>query len=84
MPVEQQVLIIWAATKGLADDIEIADLKKFEQGLLSFAENSRSDLLAKIRDRKKLDDEIEGEMRAAITEFKERFTSESASAAGAD
>ena len=84
MPVEQQVMIIWAATKGLVDDIEIADLKKFEQGLLAFVENSRGSLLDKIRERKKLDEELETEMRAAVTEFKQRFTSEGASAAGAD
>ena len=84
MPVEQQVLIIWTATKGLVDDIEVADLRKFEQGLQAFVENSRSGLLEKIRDRKKLDEEIETEMRAAVTEFKQRFTSESATAAAGD
>src|SRR4026208_2143818 len=41
MPVEQQVLIIWTATKGLIDDVAIEDLKKFEQGLQAFVENSR-------------------------------------------
>ena len=81
MPVEQQVLIIWTATKGLLDDIAIEHLKKFELGLQAFVENTKPDLLGKIRDRKKLDDEIEGEMRTAVTEFKQRFTSEVASAA---
>jgi len=84
MPVEQQVLVIWSATKGLVDDIDVADLKKFEQGLLAFVENSRGSLLEKIRQRGKLDEEVEGEMRGAVTEFKQRFTSETASAAGAD
>ena len=84
MPVEQQVLIIWTATKGLVDDVAIADLKKFEQGLQSFVENTRGSLLEKIRDRKKLDEEIETEMRAAVTEFKQRFTSETASASSGD
>ncbi|HXI88566.1 MAG TPA: F0F1 ATP synthase subunit alpha [Blastocatellia bacterium] len=84
MPVEQQVLIIWTATKGLVDDIEVADLKKFEQGLQAFVENSHASLLEKIRDRKKLDEELETEMRAAVTEFKQRFTSEAATAVAAD
>jgi len=84
MPVEQQVLIIWTATKGLVDDIEVADLKKFEQGLQAFVENSHASLLEKIRDRKKLDEELETEMRAAVTEFKQRFASEAATAAAAD
>ncbi len=84
MPVEQQVLIIWTATKGLVDDIEVADLKKFEQGLQAFVENTHASLLEKIRDRKKLDEELETEMRAAVTEFKQRFVSEATSAAAAD
>jgi F-type H+/Na+-transporting ATPase subunit alpha len=84
MPVEQQVLIIWTATKGLVDDIEVADLKKFEEGLQAFVQNTHASLLEKIRDRKKLDEELETEMRAAVTEFKQRFTSEAASAAAAD
>ena len=84
MPVEQQVLIIWTATKGLVDDIEVADLKKFEQGLQAFVENTHASLLEKIRDRKKLDEELETEMRAAVTEFKQRFVSEASSAAAAD
>ncbi|MFP5262730.1 MAG: F0F1 ATP synthase subunit alpha [Blastocatellia bacterium] len=76
MPVEQMVLVIWAATKGFVDDVAIEDLRKFEQGLLAFVENTRGGLLEKIRERKKLDEETESEMRAAITEFKDRFSSE--------
>jgi F-type H+-transporting ATPase subunit alpha len=81
MPVEQQVLGIWAGTKGFLDDIPLEDIKKFEQGLISFVENTRSSLLEKIRERKTIDKEIEEEMRAALTEFKERFTAEQGGAA---
>ncbi|HXG92956.1 MAG TPA: F0F1 ATP synthase subunit alpha [Blastocatellia bacterium] len=80
MPLEQQVVSIWAGTNGFVDDIPLEDVKKFEQGLLSFVENARSGLLEKLRERQKIDDEIESEMRAAVTEFKERFTSEASAA----
>jgi F-type H+-transporting ATPase subunit alpha len=79
MPVEQQVVSIWAATKGFIDDIAVADVRKFEQGLLSFMETSKGSVLDRIRERKKLDEEIETELRAAVTEFKDRFSSESRS-----
>jgi F-type H+-transporting ATPase subunit alpha len=79
MPVEQMVLIIWAATKGFLDDVAIENVKKFEQGLLAFVENTHGGLLEKIRERKKLDEETEAEMRAVVTEFKERFLSEARS-----
>jgi len=84
MPVEQMVLIIWAADKGLTDDVAIEDLKKFEQGLQAFVENTHGGILEKIRDRKKLDDEIEAEMRTAVMAFKERFSAEAASAKAAN
>jgi F-type H+-transporting ATPase subunit alpha len=80
MPVEQQVIVIWAATKGFLDDIAIENVKKFEQGLLAFVENTKGGLLEKIRERKKLDEEIENELRAAVTEFKDRFMAEARSA----
>jgi F-type H+-transporting ATPase subunit alpha len=80
MPVEQQVVVLWAATKGFLDDIAIENVKKFEHGLLSFIENAKSGILEKIRDRKKLDEEIETELRAAVTEFKDRFTAEARTA----
>ncbi len=80
MPVEQQVVSIWAGTKGHLDDISLDQVKKFESGLLSFIENAHSGLLEKLRERKKIDDEIEGELRAAVTEFKDRFTAEAQTA----
>ena len=55
-----------------------------EQGLQAFVENTHASLLEKIRDRKKLDEELETEMRAAVTEFKQRFVSEAATAVAAD
>jgi F-type H+/Na+-transporting ATPase subunit alpha len=76
MPVEKQVISLWAGTKGFLDDIALEDVKRFESGLLNFIENTRGSLLEKLRERKKIDDEIENELRTAVTEFKERFMAE--------
>ena len=83
MPVEQQIAVIWTGTNGYVDDIAIGDVKDFEQKLLAFIENAHSGLLAKLRERKTLDDEIRDELRSAVTEFKERFTAEKTSSAKA-
>jgi F-type H+-transporting ATPase subunit alpha len=80
MPVEQQVIVLWAGTKGMIDDIALEDIRKFEQGLLAFVENAHPGLLDKIRERKKLDDELEAALRSIVTEFKERFAAEARSA----
>lgn len=79
-PVEIQVLVIWAATQGFIDDIEIADVKKFEQGLITFVENAHSGLLAKIREKKAISDDVKEDLKKAVGEFKERFSADKAAA----
>jgi F-type H+-transporting ATPase subunit alpha len=81
MAVEQQVVVIWAGTNGYVDDVAIEDVRDFEQKLLSFVENAHSGLLAKLRERKTIDDEVREGLRSAVAEFKERFTAEKSSAA---
>ncbi len=81
MSVEQQVLVIWAATNDFLNDVSIEDVKKFEAGLINFVENAHSELLAKIRDKKTLSDDIKEAMKAAVLEFKERFNADKAAAA---
>jgi F-type H+-transporting ATPase subunit alpha len=83
MPVELQVVVIWTGTNGYVDDIAIGDVKDFETKLRAFIENAHSGLLAKLRERKTIDDEIRDELRAAVSEFKERFTAEKSSSAKA-
>jgi F-type H+-transporting ATPase subunit alpha len=80
MPVEQQVVLIWAGTNGFVDNVPLHDVKKFEEGLLAFVQNARPSLLEKMRERKALDDELRQELQAAVGEFKERFGAESAAA----
>jgi F-type H+-transporting ATPase subunit alpha len=79
MAVEQQVVVIWAGTNGYVDDIAIENVKDFEKKLLAFVENAHSGLMAKLRERKAIDEEVRDELRSAVTEFKERFTAEKSS-----
>src|SRR5262252_6295790 len=66
LPVEKQVAIIFAGTNGLLDDLEVADVRPFEQAFFKFLDTSHGALLQKIRDRKSIDDEIKGELEKAI------------------
>jgi len=83
MPVEQQVTVIWAAINGYVDDVPVEDVNRFERGLLSFLENAHGGLLEKIREKKIIDDDLREEIRAAVVDFKERFTAESGNAPAA-
>ncbi|MBI4850349.1 MAG: F0F1 ATP synthase subunit alpha [Acidobacteria bacterium] len=78
LEVEKQVFLIWAGTakEGYLDDIPVAEIRKFEQALLSFLDNSKGSLLQKIREKKDLTDEIKSEMADTIKEFKQKFASE--------
>jgi F-type H+/Na+-transporting ATPase subunit alpha len=78
LPVEKQVAIIFAATKGLLDDLAVEDCRAFEAEMYKFLENSKPGILAAIREKKVLDDALQADLKAAIEELKGRFTKGSA------
>jgi F-type H+-transporting ATPase subunit alpha len=80
LPVEKQVLIIFAGTKGLLDDLPLEQCRPFEQELYRWTENSHPEILSQIREKKILDDDLQAKMVAAITECKERFVKQVAHA----
>jgi F-type H+/Na+-transporting ATPase subunit alpha len=81
LPVEKQVAIIYAGTNGFLDDIEVSELRAFEQSFYRFLDASQAALLGKIREKKALDDEIKGQLGAALKEAKEKFKAEKGRAA---
>src|SRR5215204_6458406 len=70
MEVEKQVLIIWAVTNGLADDIAVEDLKRFEEELTGFMEKSHPGVINTMREKKTIDDDLKVSLREAIEDFK--------------
>ncbi len=73
LPVEKQVMIIYAATNGFLDEYPVEVLQRFEKELYDFLDNNYSDLLNKIRTEKQITDEIKAKIDEAITKFKETF-----------
>ncbi|MGH9275947.1 MAG: F0F1 ATP synthase subunit alpha, partial [Acidimicrobiales bacterium] len=71
LPVEEQVISIFAGTRGYLDDIPVADVQRFEQELLEEFRTRHSESLAQIRDSGKLPDE--DELKKAVEGFAERF-----------
>jgi F-type H+/Na+-transporting ATPase subunit alpha len=78
MDVEKQVVGIWAAANGYADDVPVEDVRKFESELMKFFENSKGALLQEMRDNQKagVNDSIKEQLHAALKEFKERFSAQ--------
>ncbi|MBM3774128.1 MAG: F0F1 ATP synthase subunit alpha [Acidobacteria bacterium] len=83
LPVEKQVLIIFAGGNGYLDDIPVEQCRKFEQELYRFADTAHSALLRTIAEKKILDDQLRGELHALLKDFKSRFVSEQPALAAA-
>jgi F-type H+-transporting ATPase subunit alpha len=69
MPVEQQVLVIYAGTKGHLDDVAVADVKRFEAELIEYVSSTHSGLLADLKT-----SGIPDGLDDAIVSFKANFT----------
>ncbi len=78
LAVEKQVLVIYAATRGFADGVEISDLGEFEKSLHQFFAASYSSLLQELLAKGTIDDEMEKQLDSAIGEFAEHFSEERA------
>ena len=73
MDVEKQVAIIFAASKGHLDDIDISKILEFETGLSEYLEANAADSLAAIVSEGKITDETAGNLEKAIIDFKAGF-----------
>ena len=73
MLVEEQVAVIFAGVKGYLDKIAIADIGRFETGLLDTLRGSGKDILAAIRNDKAISDKTEEKLHAAIGAYAKSF-----------
>jgi F-type H+/Na+-transporting ATPase subunit alpha len=73
LPVEKQVLIIYAGTNGFIDELPLTALKKYEQELYSFVESKHPDIFADTIKKRELDGDLRGKMNTALEEFKAVF-----------
>ncbi|UOE93942.1 MULTISPECIES: F0F1 ATP synthase subunit alpha [Bacillaceae] len=71
LPVEKQVAILYALTKGFLDDIPVGDIKRFEAEYFAFLEHNKKELLEHIRTTGGLPED--SDFKAAIDEFKKGF-----------
>ncbi|MEO1923204.1 MAG: F0F1 ATP synthase subunit alpha [Nautiliaceae bacterium] len=76
LPVEKQVVIIYAGTRGYLDDIPVKAVRKFEDELYPFIETKYPQIFENIRTKKKLDEETEELLKKALEEFKAQFNPE--------
>ncbi len=73
MPVEHQVIILYAATNNLLSDIAVEDITRFEDEFIEFVVNMHSDILESITETGEMTKDNEEKLKAAIDEFKLKF-----------
>lgn len=76
LPVENQVIIIFAGSKGYLDDIPVSAVTKFEAELYPYIEARYSEIFEQIRTKKALDKDIEETLTKALNDFKATFSAE--------
>jgi F-type H+-transporting ATPase subunit alpha len=81
LPVEKQVLIIFAGGNGFLDAIPASEVGRFEEELYRYVESRHPRLLQTLADKKTIDDELKGQMLTTLKEFAGEFAAASAPAA---
>jgi len=70
MPVEQQIMIIYAVTNGLLDDVDVKELRAWEKGFHEFMKAQHPAVGDEIRTKKAMSDELQGRLKKAIDQYK--------------
>ena len=73
LPIERQVVIIYAATNGFIDPVPVEQVGEYEVDLYRFLETRRPEVLSNLADKKAIDDEFKTSLNAALKEFGEQF-----------
>jgi F-type H+-transporting ATPase subunit alpha len=74
LKVEEQVVVIYAGTRGFLDPIPVSSVGEFEREFLTLLRNEHRDLLDAIRDSKALSPESEQKLKGILTDFSKRFS----------
>jgi len=73
LPVEKQVVAIYAATRGYVDKLAVSQIADYERGLCDFIEKKYAGIFETLRTKKALDDQTEATLKKALEEFSAAF-----------
>jgi F-type H+-transporting ATPase subunit alpha len=76
LPFSKQILIIYAGTQGLLDDLPVDQLREFEKGLYENVDTANPGLLKTLEEKKVLDDDLRAAMTKFIKEYKDTFVAD--------
>jgi F-type H+-transporting ATPase subunit alpha len=73
VPVEVQAAVLWAVQNNFFDDVAVDKVKDFQNKLTDFLNTRKAEILTKVRTEKAIGEALAGELKAAITEFKQTY-----------
>jgi F-type H+-transporting ATPase subunit alpha len=76
LPLEKEIVTLYAAVNGYADDVPLEELRSFERELHAFMDRSHPDVLGDIRDARDLPAPVEERLRVALGAFQDAFVRE--------
>ncbi|AWW27133.1 F0F1 ATP synthase subunit alpha [Acetobacterium carbinolicum] len=74
MKVEEQVLILFAATNGFLLDVEVKNIREFEKGLMKYAQKNYPEIMIKVKGKDGLSDEVVAAFGECIEAYKKVFS----------
>jgi F-type H+-transporting ATPase subunit alpha len=81
LPMEKEVLIIFAANEGYFDKLSVEQIRPFEAGLYTTFDSRHADVLAEIRDKREISDELKKKLKAGLDAYEQSFLAEHQAAA---
>jgi F0F1-type ATP synthase, alpha subunit len=76
MSLSQEVVILFAGTRGFIDKYDVEKVRVYEQQLLGFIESKYSGIMKEIEEKKVISPELEKKMKEILTDFDSAFVSE--------
>jgi len=75
MPFQDQVVVVYAGTRGFLDKLAISDIGPYQEGLLAKMKSGHAGTLAEIAEKGALDDALDGKLKAILTDYTSEYTS---------
>ncbi len=76
IPVEKQILIIYAGNRGFLDEFKVSQIREYETRLFAFVEKEHQGLLTRLAEKKQIDASLDEEISAVLREFGLKFKQE--------
>ncbi|MGA1823736.1 MAG: F0F1 ATP synthase subunit alpha [bacterium] len=71
MPLEEQIVVLYAVTNNLLDDIDVKKIGEFEKGLIEYFRENCQSVLTEIKEKKSVDDKLSQDLREGILAYKQ-------------